>query len=210
MNYVYDILVNLNEEVYDFYDWEETDNFVHVRRVPLFKLSHEDYINVGYKKVKLKEELLLEIKDKTQVFSSRNIEIIPYSMIVSDGISAIMLEFDERGYTSRKSKFLVNEEIEVVEVASNMKESIFKYNVVNNKVRRNTMLRSEKVVLKNILKELENLKDDSLKIDYLYYEWFDSNNGENKYEKLVKSLKAGFTSEHLEFLELLNLLTIKK
>ena len=25
MVYVYDILVNLNEELYDFYDWEEND-----------------------------------------------------------------------------------------------------------------------------------------------------------------------------------------
>jgi len=47
------------------------------------------------------------------------------------------------------------------------------------------------------------------KIDYLYYEWFDSNDGDDKYFKLVSDLKSKFTDKHMEFLELLNLLTIK-
>lgn len=210
MNYVYDILVNLNEEVYDFYDWEETDNFVHVRRVPIYRVGHEDYLNLSLKKIKLSDEVLSSIKDKTQVFSSRNIEVIPYSLIVSDEVSAIMIEVDEKGYTRRKSKFLVNEEMEILDVVCNMKISEIKYNVVNNRVKRNVMIRSEKKVLNNILKELDKLKDDEIKIDYLYYEWFNTNTGVDKYEKLVKGLKASFTARHMEFLELLNLLTIKK
>ena len=54
------------------------------------------------------------------------------------------------------------------------------------------------------------MKDDKERIDYLYYEWFDSNEGNLKYEKLLKDLKKSFTSKHLEFLDLLNLLTIQK
>ncbi len=209
MNYVYDILVNLNEELYDFYDWEETDDFTHVRRVPLFRVSHSDYFDIAVKKVRLSDEELLTIKDKTQVFSSRNIEIIPYSMIVSDSERAVMVEFDNKGYSKRKSKFLVNEEMEIIELSSNMKMSKLMYNVINNKVKRNVMIRSEKIILDNILKELDELKDDKEKIDYLYYEWFDKKSVDKSYEKLVKDLKSSFTNKHLEFLELLNLLTVK-
>ncbi len=210
MIYVYDVLINLNEEVYDFYDWEETDDFSHIRRAPLFKVNHEVYSDFCVKKVRLQGETMSLIKDKTQLFSSRNIEVMPYGAIITDGEHAIMVEFDSKGFSKRKSKFLVNEEMEILDVSSNMKLSKLDYNVVNNKARVNNMLRSEKKTLENILDELSSLKEDSEKIDYLYYEWFERQDGVNKYDKLVSSLKKEFSYRHLEFLDLLNLLTIKK
>ena len=160
MIYVYDVLVNLNEELYDFYDWEDTDNFLHVRRVPIFKIEEKALIDMTAKKVKINNEFLTNIKDKTQIFGGRNIEIIKSACIFSDGKNAIMLEFNDKGEVKKKSKFLINE--------------------------------------------------DSKKIDYLYYEWFETEEGNNKYEKLLKAIKNKFTNKHEEFLELLNLLTIKK
>lgn len=210
MIYVYDVLINLNEEVYDFYDWDESDDFSHVRRAPLLKVSHEVYSDFCFKKVRLGEESLSLIKDKTQLFSSRNIEVLPFGSIFTDGEYAIMIEFDSKGFSKRKSKFLVNEEMEILDISNSMKISKVSYNVVNNKVKVNNMLRSEKKILDNILEELGNLKDDSERIDYLYYEWFNKQEGSNKYDKLVSSLKKKFTSKHLDFLDLLNLLTIKK
>ena len=59
------------------------------------------------------------------------------------------------------------------------------------------------------MEELDTIKDDSEKIDYLYYEWFDTNDGDDKYITLIKDLKNKFTDKHMNFLELLNLLTIK-
>ncbi len=210
MIYVYDVLVNLNEEMYDFYDWDESDDYVHVRRVPLFKVSFNQYSDLVNRKVKVSEDFLINIKDKTQVFSSRNIEIIPYSAIFSDGKMAVMVEFNDKGCSLRKSKFLINEEMEILNITNSMKESVVDYNIVNSRANRNNMIRSERNVINVIVKELENLKDDKERIDYLYYEWFDSNEGNLKYEKLLKDLKKSFTSKHLEFLDLLNLLTIQK
>jgi hypothetical protein len=206
MIYVYDVLVNLSEELFDFYDWNENDDFVHVRRVPTFKVSNEVYFDVAVKKVRLDEEVLASIKDKTQVFSSRNIEVLPYSAVFTNGENAIMVEFNSKGYTSRKSKFLVNEEIEILDIAKSMKVSSIHYNVINNRVKMNGMLRSEKVIIDRIVNELSFLKDNDEKISYLYYEWFERQDGVNKYDSLVKDLKSGFTNKHLEFMELLELL----
>lgn len=210
MNYVYDVLVNLNEEIYDFYDWEESDSFIHVRRTPIFKVNEQTFYDLLTKKVKVNLEFTNSIKEKTQIFGGRNIEIIKSSCIISDGNNALMIEFNDEGKINRKSKFLINEELEIVEVSKTLKTLIIDYNVLNNKITTNKMIRSEKRKLKNILKELENLKDDKEKVDYLYYEWFEKEDGLNKYEKLVKSIKTKFTNKHDEFLELLNLLTIKK
>lgn len=209
MVYVYDTLVNLNEELIDFYDWEESDDYIHIRRVPLFKVKAVDYVNLVNKKVKFDESELAKINDKTQVFSSRGIDTIKYAMVVTDGNGAVILEINSNGYISRKSKFIVSEEMEILDLAKGVKEDKIKYEVINKKINRNTMIRSEKRIVKNILEELESIKDDTEKIDYLYYEWFDTNDGEDKYLKLVKTLKSKFTNKHMEFLELLNLLTIK-
>lgn len=210
MNYVYDVLVNLSTEMYDFYDWEESDTLMHVRRIPIFKVNEKTYDDFYTKKIKVNEDFTNSIKDKTQIFGGRNIEIIESSCIISNGTSALMIEFNNEGKINRKSKFLINEELEIVEVAKTLKNIKIDYNILDNKTLVNKMIRSEKRTLKHILKELENLKDDNEKINYLYYEWFETEEGSNKYVSLVKSIKKEFTSKHEEFLELLNLLTIKK
>ena len=33
MSYVYDILINLNKKFYDFYDWNNNDKILHVKKV---------------------------------------------------------------------------------------------------------------------------------------------------------------------------------
>lgn len=210
MIYVYDVLVNLNDEMFDFYDWEETDDFVHVRRVPMFKVNDDVYYDMVTKKVRLNEEIMNSIKDKTQIFSSRNIEILPYTSVFTNGSSAILVEFDNKGYSIRKSKFLVNEEMEILDIAKSMKVSVIEYNVVQSKVKMNSMIRSEKLIVDRILTELECLKDDDEKLSYLYYEWFERQDGINKYETLVRDLKRRFTGKHNEFLELIDMLTIQK
>lgn len=209
MVYVYDTLVNLNEELLDFYDWDEIDNYVHIRRIPLFKISELDYYDFVTKKIRLVEEELLRINDKTQIFSNRGIDNIKYALVVTDGSGALVLEFNDKGYVIRKSKFIINEEMEILEMAKEIKEEKIKYNVISKKIDRNSMIRSEKKILAEILEELDTIKDDSEKIDYLYYEWFDTNDGDDKYIALIKDLKSKFTDKHMNFLELLNLLTIK-
>ena len=209
MVYVYDTLVNLNEELLDFYDWDEIDNYVHIRRIPLFKISELDYYDFVTKKIRLVEEELLRINDKTQIFSNRGIDNIKYALVVTDGSGALVLEFNDKGYVIRKSKFIINEEMEILEIAKEIKEEKIKYNVISKKIDRNSMIRSEKKILAEILEELDTIKDDSEKIDYLYYEWFDTNDGDDKYITLIKDLKNKFTDKHMNFLELLNLLTIK-
>jgi len=209
MVYVYDTLVNLNEELIDFYDWEESDDYVHIRRVPLYKVNSIDYMNFVTKKVKLDEEELSKLYDKAQIFSNRGIDSLKYAFVVTDGNGAVILEFNDKGFISRRSKFIVNEEMEIIDMAKSVREEKIKYNVVSKKINRSTMIRSEKKILNDILEELNSIKNDKEKIDYLYYEWFDSNDGDDKYFKLVSDLKSKFTDKHMEFLELLNLLTIK-
>ena len=39
MNYIYDIYLNFNKTYYDFYEWNNNDKVMHIKKIPLFKVS---------------------------------------------------------------------------------------------------------------------------------------------------------------------------
>lgn len=210
MNYVYDILSNFNQELYDFYDWDKNDNFTHLRKVPSFRVSKEVLVDLMFKKVKIKGNLLKLIKDKTQVFTKEGVDVIEYCFIVSDSVNALGVILDEDGVVYERSKFLVSEELEINKCLKTSKIYNVEYNLLSSKTHYSNMTRNEEKVTNLILNELELIMDSTDKIDYLYYEWFNTNKGKNKYKKLVSSIKSSYTSKHEYILELLNLLKIKK
>lgn len=210
MNYVYDILSNFNQELYDFYDWDKNDNFTHLRKVPSFRVSKEVLVDLMFKKVKIKGNLLKLIKDKTQVFTKEGVDVIEYCFIVSDSVNALGVMLDEDGVVYKRSKFLVSEELEINKCLKTSKIYNVEYNLLSSKTHYSNMTRNEEKVTNLILNELELVMDSTDKIDYLYYEWFNTNKGKNKYKKLVSSIKSSYTSKHEYILELLNLLKIKK
>ena len=210
MNYVYDILSNFNQELYDFYDWDKNDNFTHLRKVPSFRVSKEVLVDLMFKKVKIKGNLLKLIKDKTQVFTKEGVDVIEYCFIVSDSVNSLGVILDEDGVVYKRSKFLVSEELEINKCLKTSKIYNVEYNLLSSKTHYSNMTRNEEKVTNLILNELELIMDSTDKIDYLYYEWFNKNKGKNKYKKLVSSIKSSYTSKHEYILELLNLLKIKK
>lgn len=210
MNYVYDILSNFNQELYDFYDWDKNDNFTHLRKVPSFRVSKEVLVDLTFKKVKIKGNLLKLIKDKTQVFTKEGVDVIEYCFIVSDSVNALGVILDEDGVVYKRSKFLISEELEINKCLKTSKIYNVEYNLLSSKTHYSNMTRNEEKVTNLILNELELIMDSTDKIDYLYYEWFNTNKGKNKYKKLVSSIKSSYTSKHEYILELLNLLKIKK
>lgn len=208
MIYIYDLLVNLNEELIDFYDWNEMDNYEHIRKCLLIKINKEDYYNILTNKIKINKELMEEIKNKTQKFSGRNTVTIEYLLVITDGNNALVVKFDKNGISKEKSKLLINEEIEILTLSSSMKIKEIKYSIVNKNTTSN-MTRKETQIANRILQELNSIKNDKEKIDYLYYEWFDNKSSNNKLEDLISSIKSNFTSKHKEFLDILNLITNK-
>ena len=53
MNYIYDILLNFNNIPYDIFEWNKDDKILHIRKIPLIKLSTFDLSNLVNKKVKI-------------------------------------------------------------------------------------------------------------------------------------------------------------
>ena len=95
-------------------------------------------------------------------------------------------------------------------MSKTMRINALAYNVINNNITKNKMLRDENTLVVKILEELEVIKLDEEKINYLYYEWFNKEAATNAYTLLVKSIKKDYTDKHREFYSLLNMLTVKK
>lgn len=205
MIYIYDLLVNFNENLIDFYDWEGSDIYEHIRKCFLIKVTTNDYYNILTNNIKLGSNHLLEIKNKTQKFSGRNTINIEYALTITDGENAIIIKFDKNGISKLRSNFLINEEVEILRLSNNMKVSEIDYQILN-KCKMNLMTRNEKRIVNLIINELNDIKEDKEKIDYLYYEWFDSNKGDNKYNKLINSISKSYSKKHIEFLDILTVL----
>ena len=76
MNYIYDILLNFNDMLYDFYDWNVNDNILHIRKIPLIQISKKQLNDIKENEVEFDIEFLEKIKNKTEYFVGRNIKIL--------------------------------------------------------------------------------------------------------------------------------------
>lgn len=189
MNYIYDILVNLNDVAYDFYDWNGKDNIEHIRKIPLFKVKSQMLKELKKDDIILDHMIMDKIKDRTEIFSEDTVEYAQFASLFSDGLEVIALEFNPQGKVIGRSRLLVDEESEVIEVVNRINESKINYQILKQNFINNFKTRQETEILSYINKELKQIENQDLeKIKYLYYECF--NEKEDNPEVIMKKMKS--------------------
>ena len=78
MTYIYDILLNFNEEYYDFFDWNKNDKILHIKKIPIYKISDKELIEILNNKIIFDKSFLEYICDKTEVFLKHEIKKLKY------------------------------------------------------------------------------------------------------------------------------------
>ena len=59
MNYIYDILINLNNSKnYEFYEWRDSDNIFHIRKVPILKVSNDKFLDIKRNNIIIDKDIL--------------------------------------------------------------------------------------------------------------------------------------------------------
>ncbi len=60
MNYIYDILLNFSDSdrLLEFYEWNESDCYDHVKRMPVYKISSKQMQEICENKIVADKELL--------------------------------------------------------------------------------------------------------------------------------------------------------
>ncbi len=200
MNYIYDIVVNFQKNYYEFFEWQKEDKIKNITRLPIYKVSDSDIQALKYNRVTIDSDLLNKIKEDNKNTSK-------IFCIVSNGVIAIALLFDNSGNLIKRSSLIFEEEDEVVSRVKTLKVLKIKY-LKNNPIKQNDKLRIEKEQKEKIIRYIKSIKDD-LTLRYLYYEYFEQETNDLSLMKksLINVLSNEWNYKHQKLYNLVNILT---
>jgi len=190
MNYIYDIYLNFNEELYDFFDWNKNDKLVHIKMIPIFKTTEENIKNIINYNIKLEEKYLNYVHNKSVIWNKYD-KYKNFALFCDDN-NVIAVEFDDDGKSINKSSLLINEELEILETTYKLRQKNIEFKILN---KRKYLLKTRKEIKeeKFVNDELKNI--DNKKLNYIYFECFgkhekDKNIIINKLLNLSKNSKT--------------------
>ncbi len=207
MYYYYDVLLNFgSEELYEFYEWKSEDAIDFIKKIPLFRVSTETLKDQLKYKTKFNQDLVEMIKEKTIVKSTTDTFL--YACIISDAKNALALELNKEGDVISRSKLLLSDEANLLEMMFTIKESHLEYEKKEKYFRRKNVRQMEEVQ-KLIECEIETLyqKQNTSKLKYLYYEWFNKTSEDihGMYEEMKSAIKKGYNTSLVNIYNLIKL-----
>lgn len=195
MNFIYDIYLNFQKDLYEFYDWNTRDKIWHIKKIPVFKIETKNLKEIIENEV-LFDESKLNIENLCEYYEGKGIKKLKCAFLLTDGCNVIAINsYNNCNY---KSKLLLFEEEDVCKEVKKIKKSTIEYRIENKININSDLTRKEQNILNKIdlfLKELKTNKEEEM-IKYIYYECF--NEKENNIDKIYKSifneLKYNFNS----------------
>lgn len=179
MNYVYDIVLNLNKKLYNFYEWEDSDKVDFYLKIPIFKIEEDVMKDFIKNDICVSSDFLNRIYKKSDVFLPNKVKHNEYVSLFVSMNSCIAIEFDNKGKSVNKSYLSIDEEDEILEYSKSIKYTLINYSIT----RKNSSslvftTRNEKEDKKYILDLIENLyktgKNELL--NYLFLEVYGIDN----------------------------------
>ena len=214
MNYIYDILVNFKEEIYDFFDWNYSDDIIHIRKMPIIRVDSKSYYDIKHNYVKLDTDLLVRIKDKTESFDDRRVKIIKYAFLLTNGTEVIAFCLDDDGINQCASNLLVDEELDVLEICERIEEETINFDIMKKKKIDEFITRNDKNIIDYIRQEINQIdkQKDLDKLKYLYYECFESkSNNKNRIIKDINECLNNYdVKKFMKIYDFLKLTSLKK
>ena len=182
MNYIYDVVLNFNKEYYDFFEWNEEDNFLHLKKIPIIRISTKELILFLTKKIKLNEDIIKSIENKTETYKFNDYN--NYLCILSDNINSIACEFNKNGNLLKISSMLLDEENEANDLSKKLPLTKLNLTIIKDNKKQNFKTREEIMKEKFVKKQIKNIFENQKYelLDYIYYEF----NGIDKKNKKIK------------------------
>lgn len=203
MNYIYDIVLNFNKDYFEFFQWKKGDKIINVKKIPAFRVSDEDLINLKYNIVKVNKTFLDNIYELTLFYNKIDANY-KYMCLVSNTNETIGLMFDKEGKLTKRSSLVFDEEEEVNEEVVRQKEIVIDY-IENNFRKIEYISRIDKEKRDYLFKFINNLdieKDGSI-LKYMYYDYFEEEEDNvSKIKELILKELNGSTSDKNKLYEL--------
>lgn len=214
MTYIYDVLLNFNDDdrLIEFYEWEENDILEHIKKMPLIRISSNQLDDILNYQIEVSKEFLTSIKNST--ISYRRHKDLKYAILISDLNKAIALEFNYQGISISKSSLLLDEEEDIIDECSDLKEEIIPYKKIKKYTNNDFLTRQELKKKRYLLQEINYLYEnkDVEKLNYLYEEFYNRDNLSisEKYLRLKNDLENNYSIKHNTLYDIVRLTYIKE
>lgn len=173
MNYVYDVILNLREKYYDFFFWEEDDILTHISKIPIVKVNTKTMIDFLNNNIKVDSQFLSMIKNKTVLYEFNKKSTMPYMCIFTDSKYTLVLEFNYKNESIKRSSLLYEEEEDAINISDKISYTNISYDILNKVDNECYLTRFEEKSHQFVKEKLSKLyKENKEKIKYVYYEIF--------------------------------------
>lgn len=203
MNYIYDVILNLRKEYYDFFFWEEEDELLHISKIPVIKVDSHTMLDFLKNDIKVNKELLFMIKNKTVLYEFNKKRSMPYLAIFTDTKYTLVLEFDTNGVSIKRSSLLFDEELDALSVGQKINSEKIVYEKVKAKQYKNELTRKEEKVQRFLKRKVSTFfKKNHEKLKYLHYELFSYE--ENDVDEVMKKILLVIKNNDSKRVKILN------
>ena len=187
MKYIYDILLNYNERLYEFYEWEDNDYFDYVKKIEVIKVSKDTIKDIIKNQIMIDSELVKQLHNTCEVYTNRSVKNVEYACLFCSNSTVVAVEFNYKGISIMKSDLLIEEALDIIEIMKKVKPVDIKYQILN-KSEFSLTTRSEEQKLNFMKREISNIykNNDFDKLKYIYYECF--NKEENSLVDMYNNL----------------------
>ena len=214
MSYVYDIVLNFNNELYEFYEWKKEDSLTHIKKINIIRVDSLTYNDIYNNIVSFDKDFLVSIFNRCEYFSNRNIETIPYAFLLTDSYRIIGILLNHNGKTINYSNLLLDEEEDVLDVSNKLAEVKIKYKINKKRNINEFQTRDEKYIINYIKKDILNdyKRGDINKLKYLYYEFFNKQSDDIDliYQELLNELNKDVNEKHYNLYNIIKLSLCRK
>ena len=192
MHYYYDLLVNLDEVAWEFYEWEKKDVILPIKKIPFLRINEKEFKKISAYEGKIEKNWLEPYIGKTQIKKDKSKNLL----LLSTTKNSLVIETNSTGQIISRSKLLIEDENNCNELASSLKETTIPFSSQQKIPLRSDFRQAIKE--KNLIKiELKTLKETNniSKCSYLYYEWFNilEDDLSTMLENCLKELKKPYT-----------------
>ena len=189
MNYIFDITLNFNDELLNFYEWDDLDYKEFFLKIPIFKVEENTMFDFINSKFSVNKEFLNKIYNKSENYQNKDDK---YVCLFSSSNTILAVRFNDDGISISKSYLCIDEEDDILEFSKSIKYTLIDYKVLERK-KINRFITRNKINLKNrLLNDLDLIiKTNEIdKLKYIFYELYnekenDINKMKDKITKLI-------------------------
>ena len=156
MDYIYDIILNFQNNYYEFYEWKKEDKLINIKKILIYKISNEDYLKLKH------NDVVIDIKEFPKQIKM---------MLVTNGEEVMGILFEQSGKVIKRSSLLLDESEEILEekeIIKNIKIKFLK-NTSKKKILLGRIAEEQSFFLEDFLSKIDLNKDKYL-LKYIYYD----------------------------------------